>query len=595
MVYLVYLFVILLIFYVTGAVVLKGLGALLKTDWTDKVIIAPVAGAAFMMCISQLLALILPASVIAKVWWILFFILSLWKGKDIFTALYGFVKKHWMFLLGCLAAFCIVAWPMVRSGQLLSLQYANNDIIYYLSTMDWLKDHTLLETVQYGEASPYFLCAQYILSTTRFGSDVLGSVMMQMTYLEAYQIFSFLGVIYVVLTGFSVYYFVCNVLKIREGYGTVISFAALACFSWKELLIMQYVPQMLGICTLTMFVFLLIDFFVSDDGLSKVLTSLFLVATASTYAEFASYMLIIYVGIVVIQMIYTKQWGKTIKDAILIGVTAIIFNPLGFYIAVKFNLKTLENVGSIDAFNGNIRRLLDVVAGLIGGPVTAVFGGSSLLLNGYKLLLAGGSVCFLGFLIYLLIKKRTKLLAFITWILLFFAGYEVYFHATRLAYGEYKHIFSISVMMVVILLYFVYEVDEGRKYKICFTVTALVLLALNAKNYRISYPDNVVIKYDDTLEEVSEGLELVPKYEKTGILGNAHYIQHQLVYAARNSKVQLMGEGVNSYFSMLGIPLNNELPDYILCLKDSEELETVTGGAYETLWQNERFMIVKCH
>lgn len=608
-----YLFLTLFIFDIVGLMTLKILGKITKTDMRSKILLLPLVGMTVMMGLSQLLNIILSAAVIAVIWEcviglsIVYLIADFIRksGRESFNVCLqavmeqsqNAVKRHWMF--GCVffIGFSALALQMIKTNQLMSFQYSNNDIIFYLSTMDWLKSHSLMTPVQYTETQPYYLCAQYILTTTRFGSDILGSVLMQMLHLQAHQIFSYLGIVSAVLCGVGIYYLGIHVFKMPVKYSAVLSAIALISFSWKEMLILQYVPQMLGVTFLVMFITLLMEYFLFDDRMAKVLTSLFLVATATAYSEFSSYMFIIYVGIIAIQGIYTKKWKKCFQDAITIGLTGVAFNPLGFYIAVKFNLRILTMVGnskdSIDAYGGRIKSFKNIIAKLFGGPDIDAFGYNLNIQRLYGMVLICIAACFALLFVYILWRKRSRLVMFIAWILAFFGGYELYFHGVRLAYGEYKHLVSISVLIIVILMYFIFSLERGHKIKMCFFVAAVLLVALNAENYKRTYTPNVVIQYDDTLTEIQEGMEQLPQGEVLGILGNAHYIQHQLIYAAKNTEVQLMGEGVNSYYTMLNIPLNNEIPDYILCYKNTGELDAVTDSKYEEVWSNERFMIVK--
>lgn len=594
---LLYFFIILLILYILGLLTLRTVEKVTKTSTIHFTLIAPLVGAAFLMCVSQLLSIVCSATVIAVIVWLVLIASLIFLRKELLGELAELLRQHKGLMIISVIAFIILAFPMIQSNDLMSFQYQNNDIMFYLPTMDWLTDHSLLEAVQYSDARPYYVCAEYIFSTTRFGADVLGSVMMQMLGLQSHEIFSFMGIIYAVLSGQALYYLVSEILKVSSKWSTLITFVALINFSWKELLILQYIPQLLGIGCLIMFICLLMEFFHTDSKAARILTSLFLVATATTYAEFSSYMFIIYVGVVIIQGIYVKKWGKTIKDALLIGVFAVVFNPLGFAIAIRFNLdiflRVSESASSIDAYGGNIRIFKAVISKLLGGPEIGLLNNYPTYKTFYGIFLIIVAICFVALFVYMLIRKRSKMLLFLTWVMFFFCGYELYFHEVSLAYGEYKHLVSIAALMVTVFLYFIYELEYKFRWKILLSVFAAGIIILNVISLKSTYTSDSVIKYDDALAEVSNGIDLVPFGERLGILGNQHFIQHQLVYAARDTDIQLMGEGVNSYFAMLGIPLNNTPPEYVLCMKDSEELDTLMAGQYEELWHNERFMIVR--
>ena len=174
----IYLFWTLFIFDVVGLMTLKILGKITKTDLRSKMLLLPLVGMAVMMGLSQLLNIVLSAAVIAVIWEcviglsIVYLIADFLKKsrreslkvclQAVMEQSKNAVKRHWMF--GCVffAGFSVLALQMIKTNQLMSFQYSNNDIIYYLSTMDWLKSHSLMTPVQFTESQPYYLCAQYI-------------------------------------------------------------------------------------------------------------------------------------------------------------------------------------------------------------------------------------------------------------------------------------------------------------------------------------------------------------------------------------------------------------------------------------------------
>lgn len=420
---------------------------------------------------------------------------------------------------------------------------------------------------------------------------------MQMLGLEAHEIFSFMGIVYTILAAHGIYHLLNNVLNVSKRYAAIIAFVVVMNFSWRDLLVLQYVPQILGISCLIMFIAEMIEYFCTGKKRSMILASLFLVATASAYAEFASYMFIIYLGIVVIQCICTKQWWRTIREAVSMGLLAIAFNPLGFLIAVKFNLNILMQVSAspsnIDAYGGNIMSFKNIIGQLMGGPEVRENMYGTWVYRIYMLMLFVLAGLFCVSVIYMVLKSHKKQRFFLLWILIFFIAYEMYFHGVRLAYGEYKHLISIAAILTAIILYFIYEFEHGHKYKILLGISMALMLIMDSASMSHTYPEEAILKYDESLMEIKEGLDMIPSTEEVGILGNHHFKQHLLIYAAKDVPIRLMGEGVNSYYTMLGISLNNDIPNYVLCMKNTEELDTVLAGSYKEIWQNESYMLVE--
>lgn len=586
-----------LIFYVIGLSFLILFKKITKHNYEDKIVLCPLIGIAAMLCISQWLIMAFSATVISVIWMCILFACLLFFGKEIFGSMKNYIINNKVLLIITFIVFTFFAFPLIAENSFISFQYSNNDIIYYLSTMDWLKGHSLMNSISYSDAHPYFLCADYILSTTRFGTDILDCVFMQLYGLQSHEIFSFMGIVYIALSGHIVYFFTNKVLKISNIYSYLIVAAILLNFTWKDLIILQYIPQILGICFLLAFTALLINYFVTKNTLSMALTSLFLIGTASTYSEFSSYMFIFYLGFTIIEICYSKQFFKTVKNVIYIGLLAIAMNPLGFFIAVKFNLtiflKVCDSPNNIDSYHGNILSFFDIVAKCLGAPKTeTILTPSNVMIYKAAMIIVFG--LFISLIAYMLCKHRNKITMFILWIMCFFAGYELYFHSVKLAYGEYKHLISIAVITVIIFFYFLYKLECKRKIKILFLAFTVFAALITVKNYTVSYQDPLMelCTYNDLLSDVENGLSLVPSDENIGLLGNDHYKQHQLIYAAKDHNVQLMGTGINSYYSMLGMNLNNECPNYILCFVNEPDLNEL-DYSYEQIWCNERFKIMK--
>lgn len=587
--------ILLLIFDLIGFFILELLKKCLKDNIEKKYLLNVVIGSGVMVCISQCLSIAFNASIIALIWWAILIFICLFYNKKYFMNLIQRIRKNYILIIGALGSFCLFTYPMIKSNELLSYQYQNNDIIYYLATIDWLHEHSLLQKVIYTTTRPLYLCAEYIFSTTRFGTDTFASTLSQMLHLEAHEIFSFLGIAFITITGIVVYYLARYIFKMSKSSSLIIYFLAVLFFNWKELLILQYVPQMLGICFFMAFIIFLIEYYNTSDRYAMAFSSLFLAATACTYAEYSSYMFIIYLGFIVIQCAYTRNiWGN-IKAASLIGILGVLCNPLGFLIAVKFNLNIFNTVkasaSNIDAYGGNMKSIPNILAQLLGFPNDYRIS-NMYLQKFYCFILMAGMLFLVTSFLFMVFKTRTKTLFFCTWVLVFFAGYEFYFRIVNLAYGEFKHLIGIGIMAGIILLYATYTLEKSNR-KILFTVIAFFTISLNLINFIKTYPYNETVFYDTKLVAARNALDLIPKGKTIGILGNAHYIQHELVYTAKDYDVNLMGSGINSYFTMLGIPLNNEKPDYILCKKDTPELNSDITDLYSVIWNNSQFMIVK--
>lgn len=548
----------------------------------------PVAGMAFLICLSQLLFLVFPAKVIACVVLAMFIASVILSGFSFLKEFWEWAKQNRVFCLIVFGVFVAFSYPILKGGDLLSFQYSNNDIIFYLSTDDWMVDHSYFQNVEFSNNRPYYALADYILKSTRFGTDIIESVIMCMLRLKSHQIFSAMGVVYIVLAAFIGYFFLKNVFKISSKF---VSFAILpvafhSC--WKELLVQTYVPQIAGVCFLMAFVAFLMKYILQEEKTDSWFASLFLAATACTYAEYSSYMFIIYVGFFAIQIAYTKKIVENLKNALILGIRGFLFNPFGFIIAVIFNLRTFLNVSesgaSIDAFHGVMKHPGNIAAQIFG---TMDISRDTIL---RIIILIFLCLLFVSTILFCLFNKREKVTALLLWVLLFFFLYEVYFRISGIGYGEFKHLIGIGPLCVLFLLYFIITLSNG-KWRLMFWAVSFVITICNLNAIRCEFPTSSLFYFDDQVAGIQDGAELIPADQPLGILANSHVYQHQMIYGSKNHNVQLIGEGINSYYPEHGVELTQELSNYILTPKNYSGADGLHCD-YDIVWENEKFQIV---
>lgn len=165
-----------------------------------------------------------------------------------------FIKTQWKLLGLLLLCLIFMGFPILAQNELCSIQSTNNDIQYYLATMDWLYEHNLREPIIYSDSMPYFLCAEKIIHSTRFGYYILGALFMACFKLSAHQVFTGLGIVSILIANLAANFFLVNILSVPERYGKFLLLFLSVSYNWYSLLLLQYLPQILGIAGLIGFI-----------------------------------------------------------------------------------------------------------------------------------------------------------------------------------------------------------------------------------------------------------------------------------------------------------------------------------------------------
>lgn len=478
--------------------------------------------------------------------------------------------------------------PVLDKSEMVSIQTWNNDIIYYLASMEWLKDYPSIQEVSYDKFHPLFWCAEYMLERTRIGFDSYGAFVMSLFGLDAYEVFSGLGIVSGVIMLFHVYYMLSTFCKVPYS----IKWAALIITAlagrYEELLIYQYIPQMYGISFLILFIALL--YVLSEDGeLPRGMLALVISGIIAVYAEFCAYMAVIYIGF------FIRACIKRKKDVFIRGWTegilGIVINPIGTYRAVRLNLYVLFNTGdriaNIDPFNGKISSITDAAAQIFGACQKNMFAGIPQFIYGII-----WGVVFIGIAwmwLYYLFKVKDPVKYYLIYMLGFWIAYEAYFRFIQYGYGEYKHLISVTIIMLVSSIYVGYHFMTNvgpahyRKY-VYGIVGAFVFLCGGYKIYHHLIVDQLYY-FDKSLMELEQAGDLIPAGEAVGISGSPASI-HAAVYALHNHPAVILSNYV-SYF-----PYSEEgAARYQLYEGDFTKREDITNERY--VWGNGRFYILE--
>lgn len=589
MIALVFVGFVLLLGYLIGSSTINFVIRLSQTGGSSMpVYILPFVGIAELICLTQVLYLAFPTRIIGYIIWSLLLLLLVFEGKNIVTTLFCYVRIHKLPILFLIIIISLYAWPMIVDNELMSYQYSNNDIIYYLVTDDWMLDHSFFEEVAFSDNQPYYALADYILNInrTRFGTNVLESTLMSMLNIQSYQVFTLMGVVYIIGCITGLFYMMRRIFCINKFTGFALVLPLLIHSSWKEMLILQYIPQIAGVCFLQLFVIFLIESISNRNSESNIIVSLWLASTISTYAEYSSYLLLIFLGIHAIHIVVSKKIKSNLISVIKTGVIGLALNPLGTFVALRFNWETLMRVSdsteNIDAFSGNMKSLIDVFSQLFGGVDS---NWNDLLHSMYSLTLAALAVIGIVILIVYFITNKKEVSLFFIWITALLLGYEIYFRISGIAYGEYKHLIGIAPLLLTCLIIFGFMIMRKKKIThIIFGLALCYITLLNLSSYLRDYRFDSICYYNDELVELSVALNQVPTEETVGLLGNTYYVQHEMIYPLKDRKIRLMGESY--YTNICGVPLNIDVPKYIVIPSNYNY-----PYSYDVIWDNGRYKL----
>ena len=534
----------------------------------------PVIGTGGIIVLMQLLNLLFTGMVATWIIIVGMIILGVFSAPSLETLKRYINEAKWIFPI-LLLSILIVGYPIVMHIGYSSIQFANNDIAYYLSSTEWIKSHSLHEKYIWNADSQFFSLAWYMVTYTRFGVDEFMAFLASVFNFEAYQVFSIICIWGTLLSSLAISYFIksfCGGTK-RESYICMILMAM--GIPWIQLIAFQYAPQIYGMVFLFIFWVLL----AMERKSYWQLISLFLCFTFTTYSEFAAYILVFLITFLIIDLLLKKNKKENLKEILLryikIGLLSIVLNPIGFIITLKFNInifmRVIKGTDSIDPYHGNLMsgsKLFFTLAGL-----------SGLERVDEKILQLITILAIISILIIIFVGVRKnwqfigkEKMYYITGTFLFFAGYEILFRIKAMGYQEYKHIMSCTIFLSAIIFFCLITSAKGKVfYQVCSIIYVLLMLIATKNNYDASYSN--LYYYDDELEQVGEScLQIVGNnyIEVEGNIGDVH----GLMYALRKCKAYPAAD-TNSYYDAFEKEQLYDAPYYIKLCNSVNENEQI--------------------
>ena len=556
-------------------------------------LITPLIGFAILTCLTQLLNLLFPVRTIAMLVLVVWSVLVCRERAYICRSL-GAVLRQWKMIGAILLAVVVIGYPLFIKDGLYSIQYPNNDIIYYLSSMDWLQNHTLRDTYTWSVEQQFYAPAWYMVTYTRFGTDEFGSLLMSLFNLEAHQVFSSLCVIGAVLGTLSCGFISENILHIERKYTPICILLMCAAVPWNNLLVNQYAPQIFGIGLLLAFWALCVRYMQEKEPGVLLLVSLTLIATLTVYAEYAQHLAGIYlICIVVLLLDRRKAAGykkKAFKGYIIAGFLSFAMNPVGLIIAARFNFSILNRViagvDSIDPYGGRIlgkSHLLLRWFGLEG--MTFLADPFPLCIAIIVLVLLLLVTCFA--VVQFLRKQWMAADAVLLITAAFFLAEEFMFRQATMGYQEYKLLTTAVAFFVLLLWYYgVKMIQASLLLSTIPYILTCILVCSTAISFDRYFQKSPLYFFDDELMEVRDLSHIIPQGAPLGIKGYVGEI-HGLMYAFRGLPCFPVVQG--SYFDYFNS--QNEYPDSEYMIQ--RNTNSVTSGIFNHLWCSERYIAVQ--
>jgi hypothetical protein len=518
--------------------------------------------------------------------------------------------------------FCIVMVPLVLSfpailrGELLSIQKDNNDISLYLSTMEWYQNHTILDPIVVDPRYPWNELVDMMMNRnkTRLGIDFFGALWTGIFGLEPHQTFSPIGVLFAVMLSLAAYGFAGFALKMSEKSSGYVLVLVGFCSVQFHLLYMQYVPQILGIACLLAFAASLIKVIFEEEEKLLFFTSFYLSGVLNVYCEYALHILLLTAVVVVITIIIKKNL-KSCVTAVKTGLLSAVCNPVGFFLALRFNFSIFTRVrtntfNNIDPWSGHEISFSQVWAYMLGISDTAVIRGFlskifrnnngiiEIVSNMYNIIVPVLFMVVVLLIITAIIKNNnnSKYMLIYTGMYAALLLILLYFKLKYFVYGEYKQLVMLFPFMMIMVVYCL----ESRRYnnkiieKIIFVgnkAFIIILLLLNLlqiyRNIRSDF-----FYYDKELADFGTAVNaLVPRDEAVGISLENYPITGGALYALRNHAVAIRKKNT----SYLGSFMTNKVTIYDIQHVNNNDIQHVNNNDFnfETLWRDSRYQLVK--
>ena len=544
-----------------------------------------------LLLILMTLGLLIPIHFVSAFVVIAVFVVLLLHAREIYHKLVlNTSKGDKIYVAAVSIPMLLAGLPQLLRNELYIAVLQNNDFGYYISSMDWLKNHTLLAEVGYSASHPFYSMADYMLTLTRIGTDVTGAFLMDVFHLEAYQVFPLTAVIGIALIMIAVYeviYCFCG----NQFISAAIAIMAAINGNNVSLIGRQYMPQLIGMALMLLSLFEIDHLFRNHDREAVIVSGLILSGLLATYCEFVVY-------IVPFCLVYAAFFllKKELHILALVKAAAImiLFNLFGFVRAIRFLLTIFSTVSGsgitgIDPMSSMLEpmRLTGMLVGLSDNiewtmhPIYYVAGTA---------LLAGIIIC----LVLVIVMNRTGMqwMLFLVWAAVFLM-YEVYFKLSGGGYPEFKHASSGCLFVFCMIGILVSQIPRVRRIGLYGQITIITLLGIFVYGglflpVKESIRTHFYINHD--IMELREAADLlVPSNEEIELDDSIQTINYMGAAYALKDRILNLNTGASSYLQFFNQFKDDDPSAYVVYPRTLE----LSLAEEELVWMNEKYILAK--
>ena len=459
------------------------------------------------------------------------------------------------FMLLVVVSVIVFCLPVIQNLELVSFTHTNNDLIYYLADMEWLTNHTYFEKPTFDAISPYYYVTQNMyVHYSRLGFDVVGSLIMNIFKLDAYQIFLSYTVCIITCQNIVFVYFAQYIFKLNEKLSWCLGAMLIISLNSWNMLGFEYGPQIFGVMCMAGVIFGLIAFIKELSNVWFVFTILMFSANLGVYSEFAYYLFFIFVIIMIFTICFYRKkemLKKRIRGICLIGISGLIICIPATYKVIRYYLYLLDATNSgVESLNadGWIKvensDILSNIFGLSFSPNSDVGTSFAYIGTGIAYIIA---IILVIFLIDKLRRKKEFAIVAYIGIIVFFIILEIVFAAIAFDYGEYKHLISIQPFIYLLLFISISQLSETLKSGVFVSEAILLVILLgNILQIQNCFPLDSYNVYGADLKELRQ---VSKKFDDDlNILIPQEYEcdeQHQIIYALKDCNLIIPG---SSYY-----------------------------------------------
>ncbi|TVY09780.1 hypothetical protein [Paenibacillus cremeus] len=553
----------------------------------SEILLFPFLGISIIISFLQNTGLFFGSKVSSIILLLLFIILILFYfKKDDLVIIKSFFSNYLILVLFCIVSAFITLYPSIYAGFPTSFASINNDLIFYLSIPEWLKNKSYFDSMNIDNYHPFFSIAELHFSRfSRVGADYFNTLFMNWLNIDSIFTFNVISSFFCILIIVSIFYTSKFLFKLNNF--ITYSFTALATFNtvlfW--MLTTQYMPQLGGNAFFILSLGLIYKTLNEKKVKLIIPTSISCSALVSIYSEYLIYFVIPVVFFLIIKIISEYKKAKEyLKISIYIFLGTIIVNPISFYLAIKYNLfvfKSTQNAVGIVNYIPFFNQPLIIM----GIKFLNDYQESHILFKIISIII----VCVMIFGIFKLEKRLNKLvlplLAFIFLMLIYLK------FINKFPYGYYKTLMFGQLFFIMTFCNGLYYIFKITKRKILYiSIFVCVLCSINI--YKIIGLEEQIIKEGTLITkdylQIEEIKNLIPKNEIISVSNFNIDDQHVISYFLRDRN--LIFNNASYYFPSYNKP--EKKVNFILS-DSSNKASDILKLYGEIIWNNNKFVLYK--